>query len=317
LDNDDDIMPDFISTLIRPLITLLVFVTIGLLGRKAGIISDRLQQHLTRLVMNFLLPVMLFMAGFASDPTSLARESGLAFLGGLVLPLLGYGAGALVTRIARLPRRQASVVRVDTAFCNTGFVGLPLCAALWGPQGALLAAVYDQAVTLSSLTLAPLDYGHQDGRRPWRSLLLSPLLWSLALGVTCGLAGWTLPPWARRPLDLVTSATLPMSLILVGSLALPDRLERALARPLATLVGSRLLLAPLVTLAAVSLLDLRGVLAGILVLQTAMPASVMVTVMAKEYGADADLAGAGALVTVILSAVTLPAMVALVHLLRA
>jgi len=67
----------------------------------------------------------------------------------------------------------------------------------------------------------------------------------------------------------------------------------------------------------VSLLDLRGVLAGILVLQTAMPASVMVTVMAKEYGADADLAGAGALVTVILSAVTLPAMVALVHLLRA
>ncbi len=305
-------LPD--AGLVQPIAALLILVGIGLLCRALGVITEAGQKQLTRLVMNVFVPVMLFMAGLNSDPARLARDSGLVFLAGLFLPLLGYALGALVARAARLSSAHASVVRVSASLCNTAFVGIPVCTALWGPQGALLAAVYDQALNFPLLTLAPMEYGAKQGRAPWRDLFLTPILWGLVFGVACKLIGVALPAWAVNPLNMVGSATLPLSLILVGSLALPERVGRGMARPLAAVVGSRLIVVPLAALALVSLLGLRGVAAGVMVLQTAMPASVLATVMAKEYKADADLAAAGALMTVLLSAVTLPLIITLLSL---
>ena len=123
--------------------------------------------------------------------------------------------------------------------------------------------------------------------------------------------GLTLPPAVASALNLISVATLPLSLILVGSLALPRHMARGMARPLLGFVSSRLLLVPLATLFVVSLLGVSGVSSGVVVLQSAMPASVLATVMAREYGADADLAAAGALFTVLLSVVTVPLLASL------
>jgi predicted permease len=302
------------GSLVQPIVTLLVLVGVGLLARALGVISEDGQRQLTALVMNIFVPVMLFMAGLQGDPAGLARQGGLVFVAGMLLPVMGYGIGALLARVSRLSTAQSSVVRVSAALCNTAFVGIPVCTALWGPEGALLAAIYDQGLNFPLLTLAPMEYGRSAGQRVWRSLLISPILWGLALGIAFKLSGLGLPAWAASPLNMIGGATLPLSLILVGSLALPGRMPLSMAKPLAAFVGARLLLVPLAALGVVWLLGLRGVGAGVMVLQTAMPASVLATVMAKEYGADSDLAAAGALLTVLLSAVTLPLIVALVFL---
>jgi malate permease and related proteins len=297
--------------LVQPILTVLCLVGVGILCRVIGVINDAGQRQLTSLVMKVFVPVMLFMAGLRSDPASLAREGAPVFLAGLVFPFMGYGIGVIVTRILRLPAAQSSVIRVSAALCNTAFVGIPVCTALWGPQGAILAAVYDQALNIPLLTIAPLEYGRAAGRTPWRSLLLEPLLWGLILGVAARVMGLSLPAWTAAPLSMMSAATLPLSLILVGSLAVPRQMSWNMARPLAAFVGTRLVLVPLAALSIVWLLGLRGIGSGVMVLQTAMPASVLATVMAKEYNADADLAAAGALLTILLSALTLPLLTAL------
>lgn len=302
------------TSLVQPILTVLCLVGVGLLCRVLGVINDGGQRQLARLVMTVFVPAMLFMAGRESDPVALLREGPLVFLAGLVFPVLGYGVGMLAARVMRLPATQSSVVRVGAALCNTAFVGIPVCAALWGAPGAVLAAVYDQALTVPLLTLGPLGYGRGAGRPPWRTLLLSPLLWALVLGAASRAAGVSLAAWVTAPLELVSGAALPVALILVGSLALPDHISLSLVRPLAAFVGSRLILVPLVVLLVVWALGLRGVGSGVMVLQAAMPASVVATVMAKEYNADADLAAAGALFSVLFSALTLPLLVALLYL---
>ncbi len=300
--------------LVQPILTVLCLVGVGLLCRVLGVINDAGQRQLTSLVIKVFVPVMLFMAGLQSDLTSLAREGALVFLAGLAFPFMGYGIGIIVSRTLRLPLAQSTVVRVSAALCNTAFVGIPVCTALWGPQGAILAAVYDQALNIPLLTIAPLEYGRAAGRAPWRSLLLEPLLWGLILGVAARVAGLSLPAWVAAPLGMMSVATLPLSLILVGSLAVPRQMSWAMARPLAAFVGTRLVLVPLAALGIVWLLGLRGVGSGVMILQTAMPASVLATVMAKEYNADADLAAAGALLSILLSAITLPLLTALLFL---
>ncbi|MFK9094303.1 AEC family transporter [Bacillus salipaludis] len=39
---------------------------------------------------------------------------------------------------------------------NTGFIGIPLCAALIGPEGALFAAIFDAGVDITIWTVGVL-----------------------------------------------------------------------------------------------------------------------------------------------------------------
>lgn len=307
-------MPHFDTNLLQPLLTMLCLVGVGLLCRIIGVVDDTSERQLAGLVMNVFVPVMLFTAGLSGDTTSLVKEGALVFLAGLVFPFVGYGVGALVAWALRLSEAQASVVRVSASLCNTAFVGIPVCSALWGAQGAVLAAVYDQAMNIPLLALTTLEYGRGRARSSWSSLLFGPLLWGLVLGVAANLAGLTLPAWLDRPLNMISAATLPLSLILVGSLAKPRQTSRGLVRPLVAFTSARLVFAPLAAYAIIWLFDLRGVGSGIMVLQTAMPASVLATVMAKEYGADYDLAASGALLSILFSVITLPLIATLITL---
>lgn len=302
--------------LLQPLATVLILVGLGMVCRVAGLISDAGQRDISALVLKVFVSIMLFMAGLQGDPGVLARQGPLVAVAGLAFPYMGFGLGALTARLFRLPARQASVVRVSASLCNTAFVGIPVCTALWGAEGALLAAIYDQFLNIPLLTVPPLEYGQGRGQPAWRSLLLAPMMWGLVLGVGWNLLGLGIPTWVEAPLTLVSSATLPLSLILVGSLAIPSQMGAGMLRPLAAFLSSRLVIVPLAALAVVTLLGARGIGAGVAVLQAAMPASVMATVMAKEYQADANLASAGALLSIVLSVITLPVMATLVLILR-
>ena len=264
-------------------------------------------RQLTNLILYVTLPPVLFLYAAQSDLSQLLRQGTWAFVAGLVFPLIGWGVGIAVGRLSRLAPAQASVVRVTGAMSNTAFVGIPVCTALWGPQGALLAAIYDLAMSIPLLTLVPLEYGRGAGReRAWREILLAPMLWGLLLGIAWRAVGWGLSPWLVKPLSALGDITFPLALILVGTLGLPKHLDRRAVRPLAALLATRLVLVPLVTLALVIVLGLRGPSAGVAVLQSAMPASVTATIMAERYGSDANLASAGALLSFIFAMLTVP-----------
>jgi malate permease and related proteins len=211
-----------------------------------------------------------------------------------------------------LPLRQAAVVRVGASLSNTAFVGIPVCAALWGPQGALLAAIYDQGINFPLLLLAPLAYGQSANKNLWKELLLAPMVWGLALGILWNILGIGLSPWFATPLGVIGNVTLPLSLVMIGALAVPDQFATDTLRPLTAFLLSRLIVVPIVVWGLALVLSLRGVGISVIVLQTAMPASVTATVMAQEYGAEANLAASGAMFSVLFSLATIPLITMLV-----
>ena len=299
------------ESLWQPLIQIALLVGIGGLCRLTGILSDRGTSEIGNLVLRVTLPVLLFVAGTRSDLLTLARAGPLVVLAGVLVPLVGYGIGALTARLFKLPAGQASIVRVNASLSNTAFVGIPVCTALWGAQGALLAALFDQGLNLPLFTLAPLEYGRASQKATWRWLVMSPMIWGLVLGVLWNLSGLGFPPWIAAPLGAVGDITLPLSLILIGALAVPSGLKAGI-KPLAAFLLSRLVFVPLIVWILTLAIGFRGVAAWVTVIQSAMPASVTATVMAKEYGADSELAATGALYSVVLSLLTIPLIVAIV-----
>ncbi len=300
------------ENILPPLTQVAFLVAIGAACRAKGVFTHYGTSEISKFILNVTLPIMLFVSGAQSDVAELAYQGPIVFLAGVLCPLLGFGIGALVAWLFKLPPRQATVVRIGAALSNTAFVGIPVCAALWGAQGALLAAIYDQGINFPLLLLAPLAYRQSTSKNLWKELLLAPMVWGLALGIGWNLLGIGLPIWIETPLTVIGNVTLPLSLVMIGALAMPNTFAANFLRPLTAFLLSRLALVPIAVWALALVFGWHSTGVSVIILQTAMPASVTATVMAQEYGAEANLAASGAMFSVLLSLATLPLIAILV-----
>jgi len=281
---------------------------------RAGLVDPGGIGALNGFVLFFGLPAMLFRLG----------ASGALIQPGLPGLLLAYGlGGATVTALALWLGRRSSWSHRDTglvalaaAFPNTGFLGLPLLTGLLGAQaaGPVAATLIIDVLLLSSLCLA---WAHRGASGSWwglwaaplRGALRNPLLWSMALGVAWWATGWQV----ARPIDdtlrLLALAASPAALFTLGAILARAQLKasaRAMAGAdgsphvpvhgaehgtLLSLVGAKLLLHPLLVLAAGELVHALGwPLSGFglttLVMAAALPSASNVSMLAEREGAD-------------------------------
>lgn len=300
------------SEIIPTVLQILALVLLGTACRLFGLIDRAGQTQLSNLVFFVVLPCMLFTTAARTDFSTLGKQAAACFLAGLLVPLPAYAVGMAAARLAGTSKPQEQVIRVGAALANTAFFGIPVCAALWGEQGALLASFYDQGITIPMFILGPIGYAVRPSMGSLRAAVLNPIILSMAAGITFSLAGIGLPEVLTQPISLVGGMTTPLALLLVGVL-LHWNAEKTALRPLALLAGSRMLLVPLLIFGLVTLIGLEKPVMQVIVLQAAMPTSVLGTLMAYQYRSDAALAVQGNLLTVFVSVFTLVLFAVLVH----
>lgn len=305
------------TDIFQPIAQIFLFVLCGVACRRFGLIDPARRRVLSNLVFYLVLPAMLFSNAAQADFASYGQQAAVCFFAGLLVPLPAYAVGIAAARLGRVTQPQEQVIRVGAALANTAFFGIPICAALWGERGALLASFYDQGITIPMFLLGPFGYAVQPDRRALRTALLNPIILSMAAGIAFRFTGMSLPVVLAQLLDLVGGMTAPLALILVGALLEWKRAEDVTApqrkTPLALLTGSRLVLAPLLILGIAVLLGLEKPVRQVVVLQSAMPTSVVGTLMAYQYHSDAALAVRGNLLTVAASVLTLSVFAAILR----
>jgi len=153
------------------------------------------------------------------------------------------------------------------------------------------------------------------GKFPARQALLNlmtvPAFYGLVAAGTVRYTSWQVPVFLERAISLLSDASIPLMLVILG-------MQIAEAR---TWPGSRVLLigvagflqlfvAPLVALLLAHWIGLAGQTRQAAVLQAAMPAAVVTTVLAVEYDLDAPLVTGTVVLTTILSPLTLTPLIA-------
>ncbi|HOQ99080.1 MAG TPA: AEC family transporter [Anaerolineae bacterium] len=299
------------SGLLQPLAKILLLVGVGVICRLLGIITKSGIEQLKVLILQVTLPIMLFVSMGRGSLSSLVHQGGLVFICGILVPLLGYVLGAGLGRLFRLSPEQASVVRVNVALSNTSFVGFPVCTALWGAAGSPFAVSYDAGMSLVLVVLAPWGYGRSSRTLPWREVFLNPVIWGALLGAAWSALGLPLSGWPADAIAILGDATMPLSLLLVGALAEPSKVRIGELLPLTAYLLGRLAVVPAAAWLLACGLKLADVPAAIVVMEAAMPASIVATVMAQQYDADTRLAATGAFLSVPLSFATIPLLAAL------
>lgn len=307
------------------------YLAVGFFVLRWGVISRAAVPELSSLVFKLMFPAVIF--------ASLVTSAHTLTLTRLLTPAVAFGYGTVVFLSALyLPRLGRG--RSDPSFAsvcthgNTAFLGIPLCAALFGPAGGALAALYDFGLTVVMWTVsayflvrfrpaAPGLAGASPATgtgsaetaatgRP-RSLardLVNPNTVALVLGLLIGKSPLTVPGPLLGAIQGIAATALPLAMLVVGAMiasANPFTAgDRSLPRRLALGALTKLALGPALAFALTTLLGLPPFMRSVIVLQSAMPTMASTPVFLRHFGGDEQLAASAVLVTTILCFATIP-----------
>lgn len=300
------------SALAGTILGFAAIVGLGALLRRAGILRDGDSRALNAVIIYVGLPAFVFQAVQAA-PLSVELLSAVAVAWSVFAAVLGVSY--LCARALRLPAPQAGGFLLAASLGNTGYLGYPLTAALLGAAAVPAAVFYDVFGTVFALVLVGLPiaarFGAGDNGRVniLRELVTFPGVIALALALA--LHGVTIPDPVSDWLGLLGSMVAPLIMLSVG-ISLRPRAVASRVRELAAVAMLRLVLAPVIAVAAASVFVAEPEVARVAVLEASMPAMMLTLAVGERYGLDTDFIASAIFVTTALSALSIPLVQALV-----
>lgn len=299
--------------LAQTILTFAAIVAVGAVLRATGRLRAEDARPLNAVIIYVGLPAFIFEAvhGARLGPQLWAVVA-VAWLVSLVL----FAVAWAVQRMLRLEPRRGGALILASALGNTGYIGYPLTLAMLGAAALPSAVFYDIFGTVFALVLIGLPLAWRFGEHEHgpvnmlREVLTFPAV--IALFVALALRTVPVPEVVGDGLGLLAKMVAPLIMLSVG-LSLRPRTIAAGASALVAIVVLRLVLAPLVALAAGSAVAVSEDLLAVTVLEAGMPTMMLTLVVAERYGLDTDLVAAAIFVTTVLSALSVPAIQLLVR----
>lgn len=292
---------------IRCVLPMLLLIALGMGVRRLGWLSDRGVSEMDRVSFRLLLPLTLFRNIYTCDFH--ASLDVPLLMTAVALSLLSFGIALLVSGLAEkdMPRRAALAQGMFRNNCV--LYGLPIITSLFGEGAAgtfsmLLAVIIPLNNILAVLILSLLTAGKRSVKSLAGSVLRNPFVISAAIGILLNLAGLRLPSFIEKAVgDLSQSAT-PIALLLLGA-SLRLGLTCGSRKDILMGVGMKLVGLPLLFLPVLVLAGMRGAALVSLYLSIGTPCAVSSHIMARQMGADSDLAGLLVVLGALCSMVTL------------
>jgi malate permease and related proteins len=219
----------------------------------------------------------------------------------------------LCGRLMGVGRHLLASLIVASVFVNSGNYGLAANKFAFGETGlarALVCFVFS-TVTLYSCGVLIASMGRLSVSGAFANLSKVPAVYSLLAAGMVRWAGWKVPLFVDRSVTLLSDAAIPLMLVILGLQIAQARVwprDRLALISLAAVL--QLIVTPLIGLLLTRWLGLSGISRQAAVLQSAMPAAVIATVLAVEYDLDSTLVTGVVVVTTLASPLTLTPLIA-------
>lgn len=246
---------------------------------------------LSAFVYWFALPAVLFLS-MARQPLDQIFNGPFigAFLGAMLIIFFG---GALLGRLmGRKPWEIHAMQGLTAAFSNTGYMGIPLFLAAFGPDRLLpaLIATVVMSVVMVALAIIWIELAQSAGNGiahalgdVGKALVKNPLILSSFAGLVWNLAGPPLPKPMVNFCQLVGAAAGPCALFAIG-VFLAGRPLALAWRKVGWLAVLKLAVQPLLTWALIqTLFPLDRFWTGSALLLAALPTGALTFVVASQY----------------------------------
>lgn len=295
--------------LLSIVLPIFLVVALGYGLRRFGLITQAVNDALSRLVFNVSAPALLLRSTARTPLAETADPRVLAVLVAITVAL----ALAVYAAVRRAAPARRGVLAQGAHRSNMVFVGLPIVSNAHGEAGlavgAVIIGVMVVVYNLLAVLLLTLPHRTRSARSPrlWLDAALrslrNPLILSCGVGMIWSATGLGMPLVLDRTLDLVGRVALPIALLCVGA-GLELRKLRAELAPALLVSVLKLVVYPAAVWVGLRACGLEGLALAVPVLLLASPTAVTSYVMAREMQGDERLAGALIIGTTVASLAT-------------
>ncbi|MCG3088260.1 AEC family transporter [Sporosarcina cyprini] len=301
------------------IITLMIGIGV-LLARTFHFNADTRNVFIS-LIVNVGMPCIILSSIFQIEiDGSLLRKIGFVFLFSIGFNVIGIGIGYLFAILFHKKVNRARELAILSGLGNTGFIGIPLCAVLLGPEGALYAAIFDAGVDFTIWTVGALllQKNPRIGLGMLRTMINPPLL-AIIIGMAMVVIGYH-PPYLLQDLfDRLAAIAAPLAMFYIGIMimSLIQTSSQSIKNSRSTLwlpISVKLVLMPIFAVMVGKALSLDNIMLQTMLIQAAMPTLTLSSILFAKYSADEEMGIVTTIISTLAALFTIPVIIYLLNL---
>lgn len=301
---------------------LFVLLFIGAAAKYSGILNDEFNKSLAKLVLMVTLPVLYFYSLATQFTMELFKTIWLLPLFAMCFVVVAYLIALFLSKLVRLNKAERATFIYLATFTNCGFLAIPIANMLYGQAGVMRVVFFNVGFNILYWTLGVWTLRSSNPTLPSEKSAIKASLGNLinsgTIGLLCGIiagaASIKLPSFILDASDMLGSATIPMALLVVGSIMGKGNLKElhSYKDAIFLIALCKLIIIPLFALFITGLFGFLDPLTrAIVVLQAAMPSASTTPIFTTRFGGDSKFASIGVFATTITSVITVPIVMSL------
>lgn len=304
------------TAIISKMGTFIVLIVVGYAFARLKITGEEFNKACSKLVINFFLAAMILSSVVNKEMSMSGKELLFGFLMMILAFVLDLALAFAASQIKSLREGDRAMHRILMCYMNNAFIGLPIVAAMYGENAVFFASLMNIPfnLTLYTIGVGQLRKGSNEKGFSLKSVFTPPLIATLVAVVIFALKP-RVPFFIEDMLGTVSSATVPMSMLIVGSslgnVSIKDALRDANMYKMSFV---RLILCPLLVWLVLRNVMTDRVMLGTIVVLVAMPMAVIATPLGIANGRDGVESSECIFISTVLSMVTIPLIILLLGL---
>lgn len=296
-----------IQAVLNQMIVLFLLLAVGFLCGKLKIIDLPTNKRLSVLVTNVTQVALILASVMTVEVRMSGGELGLLMLVSCGMYLLLGLIAFLVPKLLFTPREEVGTYRFMLMFGNTGFMGFPVIASVFGPDAVFYAALFNIPFNILVYSIGILMIrGEGRAELNWKKILNAPLIASI-LALLLYLLNISFPAVIVETVDTLGSTTIPFAMLIIGVSLSQIPLKNVFsAWRLYPMVLVKLIAAPILLRLILNGLVANEIILGISFVICAMPVATNATLLTTMYGGKESLASSGVFISTALSVGTIP-----------
>ena len=291
------------------ILSIILMIGIGYVLKRIDFLSEKDINPLNKIVMNILLPCMIFSALYSSDLSLIPKLGILPFVILISSFVTGLVSFLILKKLGYDDKKLWSVL-VTVMIANTAFMGYPVNLGIFGHEGFLRAIFCDIATMCIFLILSfvlVIKFGGTV-KKAIRKIALFPPLWAIVFGLGLNILNVPIGPVLNNTVNYLGNGAIPLIMISLGLSIDLAGLSRSKSMVAFTSI-MKLLFFPAIAFIVVLFLGLSDLQYTVAIVEVAMPYGMLSLILAITYNLDYQLTSDCILINTVISLITLPVII--------
>lgn len=277
------------SKLLELQTTMFLLIFIGVILKKAKIVSDKGQKNITDMVIYLILPCNIIQSFLVKFTSEILQNFLSIFVISVFIQIFASWFGKIFYR--KTSKNKKKSLQYAIICSNAGFLGNPVAQGVFGMTGLTLASIYliPQRIMMWSSGVAIFS-GDHDRKALIQKVLKHPCIIACEIGLFFMLTQIQMPHLLDAPIAAISNCNMPLSMMVIGMILADINFKTLLDKDVVIYSVLRLLIIPSMVYAFCMLFQVKAMVTGVSVLLAAMPAGATTSILAATYDSDEKFA---------------------------